>query len=188
MRPIFQPMRVKAMATAFATLVLLTLALAPSASASTITSKNKLERRAVARINAIRASHGLRRLRVSSLLSQAAERHVKSMGNRGYFRHELYTPRLATDWTPFDKWIRWFWPGPGYSSWTAGENIVWGAPDLNYRQAVRRWMHSSEHRANILERGWTRIALAAVQVEDPRGYYKSWDTVTIVTAEFGRRG
>ena len=48
-------------------------------------------------------------------------------------------------------------------------------------------MASSGHRANILDPRWRNIGFGAVKVRDPRGYYSSWDDVTIVAAEFGAR-
>jgi uncharacterized protein YkwD len=159
-----------------------------SASAATVVSaRDAMEPGLVERINDIRAAHGLRRLRVAGDLSRAAVKHANSMGSRGYFKHELHTPSRATTWTPYGTWIRWYWPGPGYTSWAAGENLAWGAPDLSARQAANRWMDSPPHRANILTAGWRRIGVAAVHVSDPLGYFGSWDDVTIVVAEFGRR-
>lgn len=174
---------------ALVALVVLVFALSgTSASAATIvTARDAMEPRLVERINDLRASHGLRRLRVAGDLSRAAAKHANSLGSMGYFKHELYTPSRKTTWTPFGTWIRWYWPGPGYSSWAAGENLAWGAPDLSARQAAARWMDSPPHRANILTASWRRIGVAAVHVSDPHGYFGSWSDVTIVVAEFGRR-
>ncbi|HEU4449431.1 MAG TPA: CAP domain-containing protein [Gaiellaceae bacterium] len=164
------------------------LALAPAAGAAgSVTERDALERKAVSRLNAVRRSHGLRPLEVAPRLASAAERHAASMARRSYFRHELYTPERTADWTAFGRWIRWFWPGPGYSSWSAGENLAWGAPGIGARETVRRWLASPGHRANVLNAGWRHVAVAAVHVRRPRGDYGSWDDVTIVVAEFGRR-
>jgi uncharacterized protein YkwD len=172
-------------------LVALVLALSGTneapAAGGTVTARNGLERTLLERINDVRAAHGLRPLSFSSALNKAATRHVNSMAAAGYFRHELYTPRRSDDWTGFSTWIRWYWPGPDYSSWSAGENLAWGAPSLSARQAVRRWMDSPPHRANLLTAGWRRVGLAAVQVSNPDGYFGDWSDVTIVVAEFGRR-
>ena len=46
-------------------------------------------------------------------------------------------------------------------------------------------MASPGHRANILNGGWRWIGVGAVHVHQPRGYYRAWDDVTIVAAEFG---
>jgi uncharacterized protein YkwD len=108
-------------------------------------------------------------------------------GKDGYFSHDRYTPRGGSKWTPFGKWIRWYWPGPRYSSWRAGENLAWGAPTIEPRDIVRRWLESPSHRRNILDPHWRRIGVSAVNVRNPIGHYQPWETVTITAAEFGAR-
>jgi uncharacterized protein YkwD len=180
-------MRRRVAAALAASFALVALAGPSSAGAVAVSEQESLEASVVTRINAVRRSHGLRPLTVVSRLGEAADRHVTSMAAASYFRHELYTPSRASTWTSFGTWIRWYWPGPGYSSWSAGENLAWGAPSLTAYGTVSRWMASSGHRANILDPRWRNIGIGAVQVRDPRGYYASWDDVTIVAAEFGAR-
>jgi uncharacterized protein YkwD len=158
-----------------------------AAAAAVVTARNSMEPTLVDRINDVRAAHGLRRLRVSSLLTNAATRHANSMGNVGYFKGELYTPSHSILWTPYGTWIHWYWPGAGYTSGAAGENRTWGAADLSARAAVKRWLNSKRHRLNLLTASWRRVGVAAVRVSDPVGYYGRRDDVTIVVAEFGRR-
>jgi uncharacterized protein YkwD len=164
---------------------------APSATnaqaATTVRARDALEGSLVDRINQVRKAHGLRSLTVSSALTKAATKHANSMGSAGYFRHELYTPRKSRTWTSFGTWIRSYWPGPGFTSWAAGENLAWGAPDISSRKTVRSWMDSPPHRANLLTAGWRRVGVAAVHVSDPFGYFGGWQDVTIVVAEFGKR-
>ncbi|MGH3042327.1 MAG: CAP domain-containing protein [Gaiellaceae bacterium] len=180
-------MRKRVLAALVASLALAALASASPAAALSLGDRDTLEASVVDRLNAVRRAHGLRPLRVAPRLARAADRHASSMASASYFRHELYTPTRATNWLSFGAWIRWFWPGPGYSSWSAGENLAWGAPGISASQTVSRWMASPGHRANILKRGWRRVGVGAVHVRDPRGYYGAWDDVTIVAAEFGSR-
>jgi uncharacterized protein YkwD len=180
-------MRRRVLGALAASLALAALASASPAAALSVGDRNTLEASVVDRVNAVRKAHGLRPLRVAPRLALAADRHANSMASASYFRHELYTPTRAANWTSFGTWIRWFWPGPDYSSWGAGENLAWGAPGISASQTVSRWMASPGHRANILKRGWRRIGVAAVHVDGPRGYYGAWDDVTIVAAEFGSR-
>jgi uncharacterized protein YkwD len=170
-----------------AAVALAVLSLAPAAGAVTVSERNPLEPNVVQRINSIRAAHGLRSLTVAMRLTDAANRHARSMGASSYFRHELYTPQRDRAWTSFSTWIRWYWPGPGYRAWSAGENLAWGAPDISASRTVTNWMNSPGHRANILNPLWRFIGVAAVHVDDPAGHYRSWDDVTIVAAEFGWR-
>jgi uncharacterized protein YkwD len=157
------------------------------ASAATLTHRDAVEKALVERMNDVRRNHGLQPLRGVPPLTKAATRHAASMGTADYFRHELFTPSRPVDWTAFGTWIRWFYPGPGYTSWSAGENLAWGAPDLTARQAVRRWLDSPGHRANLLNPSWRNVGVSVVHVHNPAGYYSSWNDVTIVAAEFGRR-
>jgi uncharacterized protein YkwD len=158
-----------------------------AAAAAVVTARNSMEPTLVDRINDVRAAHGLRRLRVSSLLTNAATRHANSMGAVGYFKDALYTPSHSVMWTSYGTWIDWYWPGAGYTSGAASENRTWGAPDLSARAAVKRWMNRARNRANLLTATWRRVGVAAVRVSNPLGYYGASDEVTIVVAEFGRR-
>lgn len=167
-----------------AAIMLVALLLAAPASAAAIVQRDAAEPVLVQRINAVRADHGLKPLKVARRLRNAATRHSNSMAKVGYFRHEL---RYQGTWKAFGTWIHWYWPGPGYTSWAAGENLAWGAPDLGVRKTVSMWMASPGHRANLLNASWTRVGVSIVHVTDPVGTYSSHDEVTIVTADFGRR-
>lgn len=156
---------------------------AGQATGATVTAKDRAERALIARINDVRADNGLPAVRVSSLLTSAATRHANSMGSRGYFRHEL---RTKSDWISFGTWIHWFWPGPDYTAWRAGENLAWGTPDLGAARTVAIWMDSSGHRANLLG-SWRRVGVAVVHVTAPAGYYRDYPEVTVVAADFGTR-
>jgi uncharacterized protein YkwD len=164
--------------------LVLALVLAAPAGATAISHRSTAERKLVHRINHVRGNHGLKPFRVATRLHKAAARHSNSMAKVGYFRHEL---RYKGVWKSFGAWIRWYWPGPGFSSWSAGENLAWGAPDLGVRKTLRLWMASAGHRANLLNRSWNRIGISIVHVTDPVGIYDPYSSVTIVTADFGHR-
>jgi uncharacterized protein YkwD len=163
----------------------LLLAASPAA-ATSLTPCTKRERMLLNAMNSARAEHGLGPLRLSRVLTKAANRHANSMGRNGYASHDLYTPSLQDNWTPINTWLRWYWPGPGYSSWAMGENVAWGAPDLSKRDAMRFWMNSAPHRANILGT-FNRVGIAAVRVDDPVGTYRHFGSVTVWSVDFGRR-
>lgn len=160
------------------------LVFAAPAGATTLFQHNGAEKKLVQRINQVRANHGLKPMRVVTRLTRAATRHSNSMAKVGYFRHEL---RHKGKWKPFGTWIRWYWPGPDYTSWSAGENLAWGAPGLGVRKTVSLWMHSPGHRANLLSKDWNKIGVSIVHVVDPVGEYADFGEATIVTADFGRR-
>jgi uncharacterized protein YkwD len=156
---------------------------AQEALAERVVQRNAPEPSLVSRINEVRRNHGRSALRVSDQLTTAAQRHATNMAWKGYFKHEF---KKNGSWYRFGTWIRWYWPGPGYTAWTAGENLAWGAPDLSPRKTVTMWMNSPGHRANILG-AWRRVGVGVVHVSSPGGLFKSYPDVTIVAAEFGRR-
>jgi uncharacterized protein YkwD len=150
---------------------------APSASRGILSS---YEADIVRRINAIRASRGRRPLRVSRQLSAAAAFHTNQMGLRGFFEHE------SANGAEFWKRIERFYPVLRGRSWSVGENIVWGSPDLSAAAAVREWMNSPPHRENLLSRQWREIGLGGAHFDSAPGTYRG-GPVTIVTADFGTR-
>ena len=160
------------------------LTLAAPADALTVSQHDGAQGKLVHRINHVRANHGLGPLGRVTSLTRAASRHSNSMAKVGYFRHEL---RYKHTWKTFGAWMRWYWPGSGYTSWSAGENLAWGAPGLGVRKTVSLWMHSPGHRTNLLNKNWNRIGVSIVHVVDPPGYFKSYSSATIVTADFGSR-
>jgi uncharacterized protein YkwD len=134
----------------------------------------------VRRMNAIRAARGLRALRVSRQLCAAAAYHTNQMGLRGFFEHE------SANGADFWKRIERFYPSRRAGSWSVGENILWGSPQISAAMAVREWMESPPHRANILSREWRDVGLGAAHFESAPGHYRG-GPVTIVTADFGAR-
>jgi len=134
----------------------------------------------LAEINAVRARKGLRALRISHLLTAAADSHTLEMGRRGYFRHMSY------DGTPFWKRVRHFYPAEGYRTWSAGENLLWASAGIDARDAVKLWMGSPGHRANILNRSWRDIGISARSFAAAPGTFQGYD-VTIITTDFGVR-
>jgi uncharacterized protein YkwD len=139
-----------------------------------------LESQLLGQINITRARRGLRALRLNQRLSVAANQHSVSMAEKGYFSHN------SANGGSFFKRIAYFYSYKGYSNWSAGENLLWSSPDVSPAGALRMWMNSPEHRANLLDRSWREIGLSAVHETNAPGVYGG-DEVTIVTADFGVR-
>ena len=97
-------------------------------------------------INAERAAHGVRPLRLDKRLSRAALRHSRDMVANRYFAHDSrsgagFSARIAST-----GWMH------GRSSWNVGENLAWGSGSLGTPRAiVKAWMHSAGHRHNMLQ-------------------------------------
>lgn len=154
----------------------------PAAAASTAQVRlSAFESGLLGEINAVRARHGLRPFRLSAGLTAAATQHSASMAQKGYFSHD------SANGTSFWRRIASFYGYRGYRNWSVGENILWSSPDIDSSGALRMWMESPEHRANLLDRHWREIGLGGVHVASAGGVYGG-DPVTIVTADFGLRG
>jgi uncharacterized protein YkwD len=143
-------------------------------------STSALEAQVLADVNATRRQHRLRPLRFSAQLSRAADFHSQDMARRGYFSHN------SRDGSAFWRRVQRFYPSTGYRSWAVGENLVWASPDLSAASALSMWMGSPPHRANLLNKQWREIGLAAIHVDAAPGVFGG-HSVTIVTANFGSR-
>ena len=140
----------------------------------------QLQAALLAQINSFRAAHGLRRLRISRGLTVVAGAHSAQMARLGFFSHnsangQSFSQRLARFYTP-----------RGFRSWTVGENLVWGGPDIGPARAFQLWLASPPHRANLLNPSWREIGLGAVHSTSAPGVYGG-GAATVVTADFGAR-
>jgi uncharacterized protein YkwD len=150
------------------------------ASSRAETSLQTLNRRLLASVNRFRASHGLAALHESAALDSAARHHSLQMGRLGYFSHN------SAGGTQFWQRVRHFYPARGYSYWAAGENLAWASPSLSAEGAMRMWISSPPHLANLLSRQWRQIGISAVGSARAPGVYGG-RRVTIITTDFGVR-
>jgi len=171
---------------ALACLAVLAVVAAPIASSSPTSAKRThaslaaLETGVLQQMNAIRAQYGLQPLRANPGLGAAADQHSREMGVDGYFDHN--SANGAAFWSRVAHW----YPASGFARWEVGENLVWSSPDLSPASVVDLWMHSPEHRANILNPRWRDLGVGAVHLSSASGTYRDLP-VTIVTADFGVR-
>jgi uncharacterized protein YkwD len=164
-----------------ATLVVLVLPASSSAERrGAVAPAGQLQTALIDQVNAFRASRGLVRLRVSPALTAAATAHSTSMANKGYFSHN------SANGTSFSQRLAYFYPARGFRSWSVGENLLWGSPDIGAVRALKLWLASPPHRANLLNSRWREIGLSAVHSTSAPGVYHN-APVTIVTADFGAR-
>jgi uncharacterized protein YkwD len=140
-------------------------ALAPAAGAATeATAVSGL----LQAVNATRAAHGLRPLKVDTTLVRAARAHSLEMVRGNYFSHGDFHGRM----------VAFHVTGP-----TAGENLAWG--NGSYAQPssiIAEWLASPAHRANLLRAGWTRIGIGIVQ-----GTFLGYAGTSVVTTDFAGR-
>jgi uncharacterized protein YkwD len=123
-------------------------ALAPSpASAATLTPRAKMYRAT----NHSRVYNGVRRVDIHYQISKLARKHSISMANKGYIFHTSTSMIQGT----YLKGINW-------RTW--GENVgVTGGTIAGLQDA---FMHSTGHRANILNRGFRRVAVGTYRDDD----------------------
>jgi uncharacterized protein YkwD len=119
----------------------------PGADASPATLGQAAARRAtLCLLNGERAAQGLAPLSPDRRLAHAAQGHAGDMVAHHYFAHVSRSGASVTDRVAATGWTR------SRTHYVVGENIGWGNDVLaTPRAMVRGWMHSPEHRANILE-------------------------------------
>lgn len=132
------------------------------------------EKRTFVLHNRIRRNRDLPTFCVHRDLQRAARFHSKEMIEEDYFSH------YSKNGESFEQRLRRF----GYRNYSAvGENI-YGGSGANGRpgRAMRSWMNSDGHRANILKRAYRQIGIGTAT-----GKYYSYTGWTMYTADFGAR-
>jgi uncharacterized protein YkwD len=125
-------------------------------------------------LNAERARHGLRPLRLHTRLSRAARGHSQDMARRDYFDHTSPTGTDFVDRVRKAGYLR------GARRWQVAENIAWGTGSLSTPRAIMKaWMDSPGHRANILTGSFREIGIGVASDSGARAFY---------TTNFGVRG
>ena len=114
---------------------------------------DRLESSVLDELNLVRLEHGLRQLRLSPSLTDAADHHSLAMVRAGYFAHE------SPDGSHFARRIKGFYkPRAARRKWRVGENLIWRTQRLTARAAVAAWLASPGHRENLLGRSFARWA------------------------------
>ena len=105
-------------------------------------------------MNAERTARGLKRLRAQPDLGEAAGKFARQMVRDRFFDHTspggstMVSRIRATDY--FHDTLK----------WTVGENLAWGTGTMaTPRATVDAWMHSADHRANLLDRSFSDVGI-----------------------------
>ena len=129
---------------------------------------NAKEERTLKLHNQARKNRGIRRLCVHPKLTQAARAHSADMIRKDYFGHGNVGRRLKRY---------------GYNWRVYGENIGGGSGRYGRPGNVfKRWMKSSGHRANILDRRFREVGIGTAT-----GTFKGKKGYTMYTVDFGTR-
>jgi uncharacterized protein YkwD len=106
-------------------------------------------------VNKERDKAGLPNLDRDKKLQKAAQRHNDHMDGTGCFDHECGGEAGLAARLEGVGYL-----GGGLSQWAFGENIAWGLREQGTPESiVDAWMHSSGHRANILNRSFREIGV-----------------------------
>jgi uncharacterized protein YkwD len=125
------------------------LAWQPGAAHAKNAGLDRVERKVVRLVNRIRTHHGLRRLKASRTLAQAASDHTSDMLRADYLSHD------SRDGTPMATRVRRYTG----ARWV-GENIAVTSRRRGVaRRVVRMWMASPSHRAVLLSPKSRRIGV-----------------------------
>ena len=134
-------------------------AAAPCANANVIPDATNLatvKQATLCLLNVERTSRGLPTLTANGQLGKAAQSFSARMVRDGFFDHVGPTgTTLNTRVRKTTSYLR-----GRIRSWSLGENLAWGSGELaNPTQIVRRWMKSSAHRRNILDRRFRHVGI-----------------------------
>ena len=130
-------------------------------------------------LNRKRENHGLRRLGRNGRLKEAAQRHTNYMDDHSCFAHECSGEASVLSRLKKVNYII-----GGLRAWLYGENIAYGGSHLGSPKAiVRAWMHSPEHRHNILNPDFREIGIGFVRGIPP----EPGSSGATFTTDFGMR-
>ena len=131
-------------------------------------------------MNAERAARGLGRLQAEPLLGRVAGGYARQMVRGRFFDHTSPGGSTMLARIKATSYLR------DVASWSVGENLAWGTgPLATPRATVRAWMHSPDHRANLLDRRFADVGIG-VAVGAPIALDAGELGGTYVT-DFGRR-
>jgi uncharacterized protein YkwD len=131
-------------------------------------------------MNAQRTARGLKRLRAQPDLAGAAGRFARQMVRDRFFDHTSPGGSTMVSRIKGTSYLR------DAVRWTVGENLAWGTgTKATPRATVDAWMHSADHRENLLDRGFADVGIgiapgapAELQADETGGTY---------VTDFGRR-
>jgi uncharacterized protein YkwD len=127
-------------------------------------------------LNEQRSAHGLPPLALNASLSRAAQHHSRTMNSWNFFGH-------TGDGSPVTR-IRRAGYMKGASSWSVGEDLVWGRGAIGTpAYAVSAWMASPIHRVEVLSPQFGDVGIGFAR-GSPIPHKRSGG---IYTADFGFR-
>jgi hypothetical protein len=124
----------------------------------------------LAQTNSERKSNSIGQLHINTSLNAAAQAKANDMAKRNYWLH--VTPDGEQPWQ--------FVTNAGYSYHDVGENLAYGFSDS--ATTISGWMHSEEHRDNLLDKVYTEVGFGIANARS----YQGKGAQTIVVAFYGK--
>jgi len=133
------------------------------------------ERTMLCLTNYARRRAGLRPLALSTVLDRLAEAKLRADVRCGQFSHTPCGRPFAAAYARFFRARR---------AAHVGENIAWGTgPLATPRETIDEWIHSPEHRANILAPDYRRLGVGYLA----RGRFLGYAGASLWSQEFASR-
>jgi len=143
---------------------------------------NEQEKTIFAAHNRIRKNHNLKPFCAQPALMKASRFHSDEELKHDYSDHRSFNGNRFYE-SSGKRIQRMGYTSRGFSYYIAGENIaIWSNPKTANKKVMDFWMHSSGHRANILNGKFHQIGVGVT-----RGNYKGSSGYTTFTVDFGRR-
>jgi uncharacterized protein YkwD len=131
-------------------------------------------------MNAERGARGRERLRLEPALDRAAGSYARQMVRERFFDHTSPGGSTMLSRIRSTRYLQ------DVVSWSVGENLAWGSGTLaTPRATVRAWMHSADHRANLLDPHFRDVGVGIAEGA-PEALGPGEPGATYVT-DFGRR-
>lgn len=112
--------------------------------------------------NGARSSHTLKHYRMNARLWKIAHTYAEHLAATGSLVHNPNLQKQVTKTCP---------------RWTAlGENIAQGL-GTNPDDVFQAYMHSPEHKANLLDKHYRQVGIATVTVTDSSGNQIQWNVI-----------
>jgi uncharacterized protein YkwD len=131
-------------------------------------------------LNVERGARGLARLRAEPALDRAAGSYAREMVRGRFFDHTSPSGSTMLSRIRSTRYLH------DVVSWSVAENLAWGTGSLaTPRAIVRAWMHSPDHRANLLDPRFRDVGIGVADGA-PEALGPDESGGTYVT-DFGRR-
>ena len=125
--------------------------------------------------NYARTKSGRRPLHLNAALNVAGNAKLAADVSCGDFSHTPCGRRFESVFTTYLR---------GATSYTLGENLAWGTGSLGTpRQIMREWLHSQDHRENILRSGFTELGIGYL----PNQVFQGFSGGSLWSQEFATR-